>query len=1359
MKRAKQFLCMLLALCMVVGALPITAFAADANHPFTDVEAGSWYEEAVEYVYANGLMNGISDTLFDPYGLTTRAMLVTVLYRMEGSPEASGEDFTDVEPDTWYGPAVAWAAENGIVLGYPGNIFCPDDPITREQMATVFHRYVAYKGYDVSARADLSTYTDGDEVSDWAKDAMSWAVSVGLIQGIGNALLGYESDATRAMIAVILQRFEVDVEPELPSANKYTVTFESNGGSAVASQQVTEGMTALEPVAPEKEGYTFAGWYADALLTRPYSFATAVNANVTLYAAWEEARTEYYVTFLPNDGTEEAYLTVSVEIGGQVAAPEAPAREGYVFGGWYLDEQGVEAYDFAASVNDDLILFAKWDAPESEDEDDEDGLYSSSSGGGTIYSITGITVENGEVYTTVNTNSTAVLYVEFLAEDTMEVITSNSVQTPAYCEMEQIVMPVVDELPEHFLVRATLYDGDGNELTTYTSIKYTTANEQFEAQTAEDFIAAGERVIYFGSTDGTTNFGVLADGVVEIATDAVTNLISVTIVEEETSTDDDLQWYEVYTVASPSEELLNTAVGTVVLMYGQDGSAYLFKIGAMTVDENGNAVITPDENVALNEFYKVVKADTTILVEEEEADDGVAPAAEIIDVNVSPSVSLGGNIDWKPKEHVKVSGSLTGTGKVEIEMKYDAHLFGDDYFMCSVITDLSLVLDIDVVLTIDNEDTADQLGEEVFGEMKLPDVTVPTPVAGLSAFFKVSVPVEWELSGGFDFKFESHTRSGFIYDTNNGKQEVDEKSRQVDFGLEGKASLKFGPKVSLGLKYLTSVVEVSVNVWGGAQVEATAYLGTEITNAPSKHACALCIDGTIKWFVEVKAKLKFCIIEDVLEATPINATLFSLEGWINILKKYPGQFYLSLLNSEDSQFGGEPHFGGGDCPNKKYRVDVKSEDENGAATTGISVEVAKKNGERVKTGSTEYAVYLYNGVYNATGTINNRTVKKSFVVSSAATSVTLSPSAADGKISGKIRNSETNEAVIGASIVISSGDLEFATCTSDSAGSYQTTLPAGTYKVSITKEGYVPFTTYVTVEEGNTKYLETAMLVNGEEQYMGGFSGQIVNAVTGAPVSGVTLKVRSGWNNTSDGDVLKTLTTDSNGYFEYSTWTIFGVVFGLQAGNYTVSATKDGYVDTSFNVVVVAGETKGGQNATMSPTMEGQEYRIVLNWGETPRDLDSHYNAVTTSGYRDHIYYSRKSGTTGNLDRDDTSSYGPETVTVTDFDSLQNGFTYSVHDYTNRSSSSSTALSESGAYVEVYCGTELLHTYYVPTGRGGTVWNVFSIDQNGRLTSLNTFTYESTPSDVGASFAATAVSVASEDGQQQVDELKDYELS
>ena len=177
------------------------------TNPFADVKKGDWFYGAVQHVQEKGLMNGTSNTTFGPHGTSTRGMIVTILYRLENSPAVSGANpFADVAAGKYYIGAAAWAAENKIVSGYGDGKFGPEDSITREQMAMILMNYAKVKGRDVSAKADLSKFTDAASVSGYARDAVAWANAAGLIQGDG-AKLNPGGNAERAQVAAILQRF------------------------------------------------------------------------------------------------------------------------------------------------------------------------------------------------------------------------------------------------------------------------------------------------------------------------------------------------------------------------------------------------------------------------------------------------------------------------------------------------------------------------------------------------------------------------------------------------------------------------------------------------------------------------------------------------------------------------------------------------------------------------------------------------------------------------------------------------------------------------------------------------------------------------------------------------------------------------------------------------------------------------------------------------------------------------------------------------------------------------------------------------------------------------------------------------
>ena len=179
-------------------------------NPFTDIKESDWFYADVSYACRKKWMNGVGGGLFDPQASLTRGTFVTVLYRFALWPETHGNTFRDVPAGIWYEEPVAWASECGIVNGIGDGLFGPNNPISREQMATMVYRYMKYCGYDVSAgdNVDLSVFADADTISDYARDAMRWAVGSGLFKGRTATELAPGGFATRAEIATVFRRLE-----------------------------------------------------------------------------------------------------------------------------------------------------------------------------------------------------------------------------------------------------------------------------------------------------------------------------------------------------------------------------------------------------------------------------------------------------------------------------------------------------------------------------------------------------------------------------------------------------------------------------------------------------------------------------------------------------------------------------------------------------------------------------------------------------------------------------------------------------------------------------------------------------------------------------------------------------------------------------------------------------------------------------------------------------------------------------------------------------------------------------------------------------------------------------------------------
>ncbi|MDR3288170.1 MAG: S8 family serine peptidase, partial [Peptococcaceae bacterium] len=369
------------------------------------------------------------------------------------------------------------------------------------------------------------------------------------------------------------------------------------------------------------------------------------------------------------------------------------------------------------------------------------------------------------------------------------------------------------------------------------------------------------------------------------------------------------------------------------------------------------------------------------------------------------------------------------------------------------------------------------------------------------------------------------------------------------------------------------------------------------------------------------------------------------------------------------------------------------------------------------------------------GSIPRQTYHQVNAKAAVAKAIGETPALTAGRLAGKIVNAANTDVGIGGAVIaLYSGinDPPVRTTTSGTDGQYVIdNIATGRYYLTIAADGYVPETGFVQIEAGVTTFFHQLNAVPASSEN-GTVSGSVINAFTGSVVSGtaITLDFRRGidYNPDSPGNIVGT-TTAANGAYAIS----------LPAGNYTVTASGDGYITTKAYVYALGGQSVANQNVVISPVFEEGAMgavRIVLTWGELPSDLDSHLVGPAAGGGDFHIYFGDQNyGSYANLDVDDVTSYGPETVTInTLFDGT---YDYYVHDFTNRSSTTSDYLRNSQAVVRIYSSdNELLRTFNVPTGGGAsTIWSVFSLEVTDgvyRIVPVNTMHNEVTSaSNVG----------------------------
>ncbi len=260
MKIRKRLICFLAVLGIMLGMFASSASAVNGTQ-FSDVKETDWFFQSVQYVCAHGIMNGSSGNSFAPQDKTTRGMIVTMLYRYDGSPVVSGQcPFGDVAAGKYYRKAVIWAAENQIVGGLGGDRFGPDEPVTREQLAAILYRYANYKGYDTQRSVELAKFADRDDVGSYAVNAVKWAVADGLLSGVSATELQPKGFAIRAQVAAILMRFcegTASGEPAAASDEKEQENTKSAGssGSTESGDKADSGESTEKPDVPAQSGF------------------------------------------------------------------------------------------------------------------------------------------------------------------------------------------------------------------------------------------------------------------------------------------------------------------------------------------------------------------------------------------------------------------------------------------------------------------------------------------------------------------------------------------------------------------------------------------------------------------------------------------------------------------------------------------------------------------------------------------------------------------------------------------------------------------------------------------------------------------------------------------------------------------------------------------------------------------------------------------------------------------------------------------------------------------------------------------------------------------------------------------------
>ena len=707
----------------------------------------------------------------------------------------------------------------------------------------------------------------------------------------------------------------------------------------------------------------------------------------------------------------------------------------------------------------------------------------------------------------------------------------------------------------------------------------------------------------------------------------------------------------------------------VIPAFDQYVSGVAIKIVSVNVEGGKTtAVIVQPE---LKEVYRSIDIEVeprledavVTLGEDIELSEPITDTRERITVNESLTLKI------KPiklfNKRVEPEGSATT--KIENSVKINIDFDWFDTNIKNLKYELKLTQEFGVSVKY-KEFNFDMCPEEEC-KLKIADISIPTPVAGIS--IDIPVKLKFELTGTLSstLNFGATFNFGMQYTDRNGlKSLVDKKDMfkfEADFTpLKFSGEAKIGPTPSVVLAALRMDL---VGLGIGAGIKGTADLNVDWdSNEP------VCVPYSVAGYGSLGLdsqliKKKYLDKLEYEKSIPLFSGKFGLCGQgpelevspKNIVMVPDEEVHLMLMSG-----------------NEEVTFDAKyeSKEPSKLSVNSDGVLTAKEAGA----GHTVIVTASY---------------KKDGLVTEVDIPVVIKDLTAKGILKGKIIDAVSEQPVNDAKITLYTESGSYLNkYYTDESGYYRLILEPGIYLVSIEKAGYVKETGRVIVTVGGTTtYQPTLNLISELDSGDGTVKGKITHAITDYPLSQVKLDIYKGFNS-DGGDLVTTIYTDELG--EYTTV--------LPAGNYTAKVSKEGFVTSTMNILSIGDKIKGQPTLSLSPDGLGlNDLRIVLNWGSSPSDLDSHLigeiNSESNSYF--HVYYdsSHYSGENQSamLDRDDTFSYGPETITLTNLDE-DGHYVYAIHDYSNRGNMQSNALSLSGATVNVYSGIHLLSSFSVP---------------------------------------------------------------
>lgn len=1358
----RRILSYLLAITLLFLALPLNVIAEEEKTDY------GWANEEIQAFINKGYLKNNLSEKFDKDKAITRAEFVSIVNQAFDINYSEGENqFKDLEEDFKYYKDIIAATEDGYIKGYEDKTFKANTQITREEIASVLYNVMNITYNDIK---DLK-FKDKNSISSWAKKYISFLSEHKIINGYPDGNFKGKFFTTRAEAIKLIYEIEKNFK-------KFTgLKIINNGKPVNVKISKDEKVLFEDKIENSKEIKLASGNYAldfngkklNVKVRNNFYSIVRINEdniqnNSIEVKEIKRAKDNHHSNYFINEGLnnqnqgnnldnkkdedkenvenkrnkdgklivnfyieDKLYKSQSLLANELIDVPIAPEKEGYEFINWFEDKECKNIFDFSKGISNDTNIYAKFEKIGSNEVSYEDNsIERSSNPEENIISF--MEIIDGKMRIELSSIEESLLQIKYFTEDNKE-INDTIISIDSNSDSINIHSKLPANLPRYYVATACLLDQYGKVISNiYTFKDKTKSFDDLYNSSINDY--PNNTVINFDDNE-YNNFGVLKDNVIFLQKDSFENLIN----NNGIYTIKGLSW-----AFTDFAEDVNSFKSLVI---ENDSDLLYIRVKSIKKEADGSYTIIEEKDKALTDFYEVLKVNTDYKKQDEILNTLTQNRAvsykfgEIVNKEIfinkkifkkSLNIDLSG--ETKKKTNINISGTLETQAdlKLQLYIKINVIGFKDNIFKYRMELDNEGKLNINGSVGKSKSKELKYTFEKgdkfnISKEQRL--IKIPIIISGIPTEFEVNLELKGELNGGLEYEltFKNHisqTKEGFTGELLKNSS-ANRKSTLNVFG-EGKVSV--GLSIEYGIEIIDKMAETSVYVKpaGEMNLKCNARLHEDHKNSNHIHGCSLCCEGGLSITLSIGVKGELKITKNFHPEFDYNRELF---------KKEILTYFGSLKNDKESKYRGKVTFGKGECKNNKYSIKfiVKPKNPNYTVdkaqiinlSTGKVYYVDKIQNQKPYKDSEQVMLFL--GRYKISVILNNAYAKlnleKEFTIEDSQKTIYIEEGKKEGstEVKGKILSSKDGKPIDKAKIELYHNGECIDTFKNLSDGTFKFDLQNGKYKIIISAEGFKFYSDYLHVNNDKSINLNNIYLtVNEYENRRGSLQGRVLDATNAQAIADANVNIMS--NDSSNPKILYRAKTDDNGMFKFDIKEFKGKnYFGIKADNYRVKISKEGYSDLIKNITVLENEDLR-EKFLMNKIGSESEVRIVLEWGQYPYDLDSHLN-TKVGNYTEHIYFRNKRGRFSDLDIDDTSSYGPETITIYDQNALTNGFTYYVHDYTNRYADNSEALSRSNAKVTLYIGGKFIKTYNVPIGKIGNCWKIFSINEDGNIEGYN----------------------------------------